>query len=188
MKYFIRRLVVFCICLVLLINAYQLLQDKLLRVAYPIFYEDTIMSLADEYSMDPALILAVIRTESSWRKDSVSVAGARGLMQITSPTFDFIKMKAGWADYSYDDLFSPEINIRFGVFFLSFLVHDFEGNTDTALAAYNAGRGNVQKWLKDPRYSEDGSNLAQIPFRETRNYVKRVNAAFSLYNRLYFTN
>jgi soluble lytic murein transglycosylase len=69
---------------------------------------------------------------------------------------------------------------------LSYLIRDFEGVTDTALAAYNAGRGNVQKWLKDPRYSSDGKTLIYIPFRETRNYVKRVNAALDLYTRLYF--
>lgn len=138
--------------------------------------------------MDPALILAVIRTESSWREDAVSSAGARGLMQVTSPTFDFILVKTGWADYNYEDLYSPELNIQFGSFFLSYLIDDFGGITDTALAAYNAGRGNVQKWLKDPRYSADGKNLDQIPFRETRNYVKKINAAYQMYTRLYFAN
>jgi soluble lytic murein transglycosylase len=93
MRFFIRRLVVFCVGLAVLLGGYLLLQDKLLRAAYPVSHENIVLSCADEFALDPALICAVIRTESSGREDAVSIAGARGLMQITSPTFDFAVMK-----------------------------------------------------------------------------------------------
>lgn len=181
-----RRLALFGLLALLLVSLYGFVQDKLLRAAYPVYHEKSILDIAGEYDLDPALVFAVIRTESSWRADTVSSAGARGLMQITEATFNFILVKAGWKDYVYEDLFTPEVNIRFGVFFLDYLIGDFDGITDTALAAYNAGRGSVQKWLADPRYSSDGKHLSHIPFLETRNYVKKVNAAYKAYTRLYF--
>ena len=188
MKRVFRRLILFMFFCGFLVAGFSSAQKEVLKAAYPIAHETAILTYAEEYGVDPALVYALIRTESSWRETAKSHAGAQGLMQITEPTFDFILMRTGWTSYTYDDMFQPTVNIRCGIYFLSFLLNDFDGETDTALAAYNAGRGRVQGWLGDARFSLDGETLDYIPYRETREYVKKVNTAYAMYTQLYFSN
>ncbi len=155
-----------------------------LKSAYPLKYESIVTTYADEYDLPPSLIYAVIHTESHFREDAVSGAGAKGLMQLMDSTYEWIQTKFPGEPESLDRIFEPEINIRCGAKVLDVL-HELFTHSDTAIAAYNAGNGTVSKWLGDPQYSTDGETLTHIPFAETENYVKRVKSAQERYQSLY---
>ncbi len=141
------------------------------RVKYPVAYADYIVKYANENDIDPYLVMAVVKVESNFVPDAHS-GFAGGLMQLTEETAqwnaDDLKITE---DYDYMD---PETNIKFGCHYLRHLINVY-GNIDTALAAYNGGMGNVNSWLENKEYSDDGVTLKYIPFVETRNYVVKVN-------------
>ena len=150
-------------------------------------YSERVTEYADKYDVDEALVYAVIRTESGFREDVKSSAGAVGLMQIMPDTFKWLQEKeSGSVKYGADKLTDPEINIRYGTYYLSYLLSHYNGNEELAIAAYNAGMTNVDKWLKDERYSEDGESLKKIPYKETAKYVKRVTKTKGVYETLYY--
>lgn len=137
-------------------------------------YEKTIKHYAAKNDLDPSLVLAVVKAESNFDPKAISHADAYGLMQITEETLKWAIYREGInAEYTVEDLLKPEINIRYGCLILSLLSEEFE-DTATTLAAYNAGRGNVIKWLKDSRYSEDGKTIKTTPFKETNDYIDKV--------------
>ena len=140
---------------------------------YPLHHLDLVNKYADEYSVEPALVCAVIHAESKFMTDAVSNKGASGLMQVVENTAYWLAPKAGMEDFNYSQIFDPEINIRLGCYYLSMLEKQY-GDRDVALCAYNVGSGNVDQWLKNPEYSNDGKTFVHVPFRETRDYVKRV--------------
>ena len=139
-------------------------------------FEDYIESASKEFGVPYDIVYAVIETESSFRPDVESSSGARGLMQINKITLEDININLG-TNYSFNDLFDPEINIRLGTSYLSRLYKRF-GNYETVYAAYNAGPTRVQEWLKDKNYSNDGKTLIHenIPIAETKRYVEKVKA------------
>ncbi len=144
-------------------------------------YRETVFRYAQEYQLDPALVMAVIHVESNFKSDARSVADAIGLMQITEETLHWAILREGKnASYTVDDLYKPEINIKYGCMILSLLSQELQ-DLDTTLAAYNAGRGNVLKWLKDSRYSPDGKRLTATPFEETNQYIKKVQKYYKRY-------
>jgi len=151
---------------------------------YPLKYNEYIVCYSKKYSTDPYLIMAIIKTESKFDKNAVSQQGAIGLMQITMPTAEWIAKKTGDLDFSTNDLYDPETNIKMGVWYFNNLMEEF-GNIELALAAYNAGRGNVKEWLQSPNVSKDGQTLSNIPYAETSNYLKKVQADERLYRFLY---
>jgi soluble lytic murein transglycosylase len=142
-------------------------QQTLREVTLPLRHEDIIRQQAAEKGVEPDLIAAVIWQESKFR-DQTSNAGARGLMQITPSTAKVIESLSGGQNFQFDDLSDPDLNIRYGTFYLRYLIDKFEGNTVAALAAYNAGETNVAAW--------GGSDLQldDIQFQETRDYVANV--------------
>ena len=149
-------------------------------VYVPKKYSDYVARYAAEYGVEEELAYAVIRAESNFREDAVSPAGARGLMQLMPSTAQFISECVG-EDLSPDD---PQDNIRMGVWYLSYLAGKFGGQTEV-LAAYNAGEGSVRQWLNDPRFSENGMALSEIPLSETKQYVRRVKKFYNYYKFLY---
>ena len=126
----------------------------------------------------------MIHTESSNRAAVVSPKGAIGLMQIMPSTGEWIAGKLGMADYSEEKLMEPLINIRLGCWYLRYLSDKYGGMERTALSAYNAGPGNVDKWLNDPAYG-DGKRLISIPYVETAAYADKVLSAKEKYSELY---
>lgn len=152
--------------------------------AYPDRYRDYVVQYAEENHLPPALIYGVIHTESGLRPSAVSAVGARGLMQITEDTYDWAKMRMGGDATTYDDLFDPETNIRYGSYILRLLIERF-GDVPTALCAYHAGSGNVQNWLTMTEYSSDGRVVDKIPYRDTHWYVDKVLRTEKIYTRLY---
>jgi soluble lytic murein transglycosylase len=142
-------------------------QRTLEEFTLPLRHEDIIRQQAAEKGVPPDLIAAVIYSESRFR-DQTSHAGARGLMQITPSTAKLIEKLSGGQTFKFDDLSDPDINIRYGTFYLRYLIDKFGENVVAALAAYNAGETNVVAW--------GGSSLQldDIPFPETRGYVEDV--------------
>ena len=172
--------------LVLLLTAFLLrptLERTWMEHRFPLEYESLIFYYSSLHDLDPFLVMGVIRAESSFRSHVTSPVGASGLMQIMPTTGEWLAERMG-ISFEIDDLFNPAYNIRMGTYYLRLLIGMF-GYLDTALAAYNAGMGNVSNWLDDTRYSADGATLHTIPFAETREYVERVNRYTEIYRELY---
>ncbi|MDO4530612.1 MAG: lytic transglycosylase domain-containing protein [Bacillota bacterium] len=150
----------------------------------PLKYQPLIEHYAECYGLEITLVNAVIFCESRFEPDAVSSAGALGLMQITPETGRWAAKQMGF-DADSIDLLMPEENIRIGCWYLSWLLEKFDGITETALAGYNAGQGNVEKWLADTEMSKDGITLEEIPYEETKGYVRKVQLAEKLYRYLY---
>ena len=146
----------------------------LVNMRFPVRYLDIIHEVAGDLDIEPSLILAVIMAESSFRQRAESHAGAQGLMQLMPATAQEIAQQMGMEGFEPSDVWQPEINIAMGSFYLNRLKNLFGGSLDLALAAYNAGQGNVNRWLADPEFSADGQTLDVIPFAETYNYLRRV--------------
>lgn len=166
-----RRLLVAAGGLVAVVAAAALLRgfiDRAIQeLTLPLRHEDIIRQQSREKDVDAALIAAVIYSESKF-SDTTSSAGARGLMQITPEAANEIERHSGGTTFKLRDLSDPEINIRYGTFLLRELLDRYDGDTVAALAAYNAGPANVDKW------GGSGLALAGIPFPETRAYVEEV--------------
>lgn len=152
--------------------------------AYPREYEEYITVYAEKYGIPETLVYAVVRTESKFDSGAVSSAGAVGLMQMLPDTFKWLTDEILFDHFDSGMLYDPETNIRYGTYYLSRL-YDRYGRWDLALAAYNGGVGNVDKWLTDEQYADGEGGLKRIPFRETRQYVKKVTDAWDMYERLY---
>ncbi|MDE7360507.1 MAG: lytic transglycosylase domain-containing protein [Oscillospiraceae bacterium] len=155
-----------------------------LERTYPIRYEAYVEQYARENHINKYLVYAVIKTESGFRPDAVSNVGARGLMQIMEDTFDWIKFKSDDEETVYYDMYDPQKNIDFGCRLLGYLYEEF-GNVEAVAAAYHAGRGGVNEWLEDSRYSKDGVHLDVIPIPDTAHYVDKITKAMDMYIRLY---
>lgn len=152
------------------------------NLLYPFDYQDIIVKYSNEYNLDEALVMAVIKTESNFVHDAHS-GKASGLMQLTDETADWVCKRLDVKRESVE-LMNPKDNIRLGCYYLSYLIKYYDGNIDVALAAYNGGPGNVDKWLKNKEYSSDGINLKYIPFKETREYVQKVNSQKVIYEKM----
>ncbi|MDX6605643.1 MAG: soluble lytic murein transglycosylase [Solirubrobacterales bacterium] len=153
-------------------------QRSLEEVTLPLQHEDIIRQQAAQKDVPADLIAAVIYTESRFR-DQTSHAGARGLMQITPATAKVIESLSGGQTFKFADLANPDINIRYGTFYLHYLIQKFGDNEIAALAAYNAGETNVSAW------GGSSLSLGDIPFPETRDYVENVLAKRGEYARHY---
>ena len=152
---------------------------------HPRTYSNLVEQYAKEFNLDKNLIYAIIKVESNFNTNAISRRGAKGLMQIMDNTGAWGAEHVASSQYSHDKLFVPEINLKIGCWYIGKLLHQYNGNVDMALAAYNAGSGNVAKWRSDSKYSLDGQKLHTIPFKETKNYIKKVNWHYKLYEILY---
>lgn len=151
------------------------------RQLYPLEHEQAIRETAARKRLDPALVAAVIYQESGFRETVVSESGAIGLMQVTPGTAEDIARRTGAVCFETGDLEDPEINIRYGSDQLSYLLELYDGDEAAALAAYHAGPGNVDRWLREAGVDELA--LADIGFAETRAYVERVGRLRIIYRR-----
>jgi len=155
------------------------------EVTLPLRHEDVIRQQAGDKDLDPALIAGVIFAESHFR-DQTSHAGAKGLMQLMPETADYIAQKSGGTAFVQGDLATPQVNIAYGSWYLRHLLDKYDGREALALAAYNAGQGNVDEWLAEAGARGERFRAAEhIPFPETRDYVEKVLAARDDYRREY---
>lgn len=185
----IRLIVIFIVLLMLCIGCViglkltEKIATEIDLRTYPLEYTDIIFRYSREYDVPESVILSMIKVESNFKEDAVSPAGACGLMQLMPETFIWLASTLG-EEVSEEQIFDPELNIKYGTYYVSTLYSRF-GSWENVYAAYNAGHGNVAKWLSDPRYSENGV-LTDIPFPETENHVKKLVNVRAKYNELYF--
>lgn len=166
------------VCVVLVCAIALLLRGVIVYEIYPLKFVDEIKQYSDEYAQDPYFVSAVICTESGFDDTAVSSRGAMGLMQIMPDTGAWAAEKIGISDFSAEMLNQPDVNIRIGCWYLSYLSDMFDGDTDKVMAAYNAGPNNVIEWAGDDK-------LTDIPFGETENYLKKVTRNLQIYKGLY---
>lgn len=172
-------LVVMC---VIILAIYRMEFTKAAR--YPVMYTGEIRAAATENSVPAPYIAAVIMAESSYDPEAVSSVGARGLMQIMPDTGEWIAGKFD-EEYTPEMLFDPGVSIRYGAWYLGFLMERYSGDMRCATAAYHAGQGTVDGWLADPAYSSDGVTLDNIGYESTDAYVNRVMKYYDYYAEAY---
>ena len=177
------RPLLFTVMIILLLFSIKPAKKLTINILYPLRYEDHIIEYSNKYNLDKYLVMAVIKAESNYIFDAHSGV-ARGLMQITDETAVWIANKI---DINPDtiDIEDPKTNINMGCYYLRYLLDYYNNDQELALAAYNAGMGNVDKWLKDPAYSKSGHSLDVIPFEETRKYINKIDKAIIIYKKSY---
>lgn len=164
-------------------------REMIFGTQYQLEYTEYVDKYSEEYQVDKVLVYSIINTESHFDADAVSSAGAIGLMQLMPDTFTWLQSYSGTADDDLMDssaLYDPETNIKYGVMFLDYLIDTYDSRNAVA-AAYNAGFV-VTDWLKDPQYSDDGVNLKTTPYPQTTAYIEKVEKAYDMYTKLYFSN
>jgi peptidoglycan lytic transglycosylase len=172
-------LTVFAVAVVL-----PVFHDAVKEVVLPLRHEDIIRQQAHEKHLDPALVAGVIYTESRFR-DQTSNAGAKGLMQLTPETAKFVERLSGGSTFRVSDLSTPQVNIAYGTYYLRYLLDRYGDNEALALAAYNGGEGNVDRWVDAARREGKALSIDAIPFGETRAYVRSVQSAARQYRDNY---
>ena len=161
-----------------------LLQKTVDEFGLPLTNADVIRQQAAEKHLDPALIAAVIYAETKFDPRS-SAAGALGLMQVMPATAEFLARRSRATDFTIADLGTPQVNIAYGSYYLRYLLDEYHGDSTLALAAYNGGESNVDRWLADARAHGRKFTVADIRFPETRAYVLRVLHAQAEYRHQY---
>lgn len=156
-----------------------LLLTIILNFSYPLFYRNHVNLYSKIFDIDPYLVFSTIKAESNFDKNATSDKNAKGLMQILDETGEeiFEKLKVS---REYRDLYNPEVNIMVGTYYLSALLDRYDGDVDKAIAAYNSGMANVDRWSKDKENFRD-----EIDFKETENYIKRVEKNYRIYKFFY---
>jgi soluble lytic murein transglycosylase len=163
------------------------LPQFLLRLLYPIYYDDLVLQYAHEFNLDPLLVFSVIRQESLFESFAESSAAAQGLMQVVPPTGAEIAGELGWPpNYSPRDLTRPYVSVRFGAYYLSKQKRIFEGDVYAALAGYNGGAGNSLRW-RERSGGDPDVFFSVISFDETKLYVRNIATNYAMYRRIYLS-
>ncbi|MFI3142388.1 MAG: lytic transglycosylase domain-containing protein [Clostridia bacterium] len=178
-----KRIVAVIVSLAILSGVSVFGLSSLLKTLYPLDYAELVEFYANENNLEVSFVFAVINCESSYNPNAISSADARGLMQITPDTFEWLQTKTG-EDLELDDLYDPEINIKYGCLFYGILMDEF-GIIETSIAGYHAGMNIVSQWLEDEQYSLDSINLDEIPYPSTADYVEKVMFTQIVYQKLY---
>ena len=163
-------------------------QIFLLKKIYKLEYSEYVYKYSQENELDPFLVFAIIKNESNFNQSIESSMGAIGLMQLMESTAVEIANTIGHEVATKEVLYNPEINIKIGTKYFAYLKEHYNGNEQLALTAYNAGMGNVDKWIKEEVIDEDGSDLENIPYKETNNYVRKIVRDYRIYKELWDVN
>ncbi len=186
-----KKTVIFMLVIILLLIAILVLfkiirvQDSILKIIYPTKYSEYVEEYSEENGLDKYLVYAIIKAESNFDPEVTSSSGAKGLMQLMEETA--IERSNIIDDETIDvyDLYDPETNIRLGTSYFAYLLEIYDGNIMLALAAYNAGLGNVEQWIEDGIIKSDGSDIENIPYTETSTYVRKILRDYQIYMELY---
>lgn len=177
-------LIIIFIILILLIFQWNNLSETIQKQIYPKKYEQYVDKYSQECDVDNLLVYSIIKVESNFNEKANSHAEAIGLMQLMEntavETYGHIEAQT----VNVEELYQPEINIKIGTYYFSTLLTQYN-NVGLALAAYNAGMGRVDKWIKEGTIKQDGSDLENIPFKETNLYVRKVLNIYEKYKNLY---
>ena len=163
-----------------IVTALAFLCVTYIKVSYPIAYSNKIENICGEYSVDENLVRAIINVESGYNELAVSRVGAKGLMQIMPETANWIAGQIGIENFNEKMLFEAETNIKMGVFYLRYLFDKY-GEQNLVLFAYNAGEGRLENYLTN----EKPFVVEDVMIDETRNYIKKVNSNYKVYNKLF---
>ncbi len=179
-----KKVIVFIVIVIISVGvgfSWSFMEEYIEKIMHPIKHSEHVEKYSEEYCVPEEIIYAVIKCESSFETDAKSSEGALGLMQMMPATFEDLCRRLG-EEYNEDLLYSPEISIKYGTYYLSYLYSRY-GVWETVFAAYNAGYGRVDGWLDNPDIGMDG-RLHNIPFEETKKYVERVSDARKVYSKL----
>ena len=166
--------------------SFVLAHKQVEKLAYPQKYQEYVTYYADKYDLDPLILYTFIRTESNFDSKAQSDVDARGLMQITEVTFDWIKSNIAPTEaLTFEDMYVPETNIRFGAYLIKYCLLRYQGDLSTAAAAYHSGWGTVDALLEDSRYSENGKTLTVYPYPQMRHYVRKITQGYQRYQKIY---
>ena len=162
---------------------YNKIKNMTLRKIYKIDYSEYVERYSEEYQVDKYLIYAIIKAESNFSEEAVSSKGAKGLMQLMQTTAEEIATKIN-IEVTEENILNPDININLGTKYISILIQKY-GNIGLSLSAYNAGSGNVDKWIANGTLKNDGSDIENVPYTETNNYVRKILRDYEIYKQLY---
>ena len=182
-----KKIISIIIVILIIISIFMIFKDKIMKMIYPKTYSEIISVYAEEYNVDENLIFAVIKAESNFNNDAISNKSAIGLMQIVEDTAIDVAKKNNIdinTENIEEELLNIEKNINIGTKYLSTLLEQY-GNIEVALAAYNAGIGTVNNWIEKQVIKSDGSDIENIPYKETNNYVRKILRDYDIYNNLY---
>ncbi|WPX07587.1 lytic transglycosylase domain-containing protein [Anaerocellum danielii] len=174
------------VAIIVLLIVFLLLFERfyffILKQIYPLKFSESISRYSSEIGVDPYLICAIIKSESNFNQYAVSKKGAVGLMQLSPLTAKWVAQKLK-IQYSDEYLYDPDYNIKLGSWYIKYLLDYYSGDTKLAVAAYNAGMTNVNKWLSIKKRST--IEITEIPFKETNHFVRRVFKSYEMYKKLY---
>lgn len=159
-----------------------MLRNIVIKISYPQKYKEYVEKYSKEYQIDKELIYAMIKTESNFKQNAISKKEALGLMQILEDTAYEIASELK-KDITKEDILNPEINICLGTKYISNLIEKY-GNVELAITSYNAGIGNVDSWIEQGIIKQDGTDLQNIPFKETNNYVRKILRDYEIYKKV----
>ncbi len=187
MKRKIKILIIVLLILTILIILFGVLkiQNYILKKIYKTNYSEYVYKYSEENNIDPLLTFAIIKAESNFKRNIKSKSGAIGLMQLMESTALEEAKEVNQEITVTESLYNPEINIKIGTKYYAKLIKKYDGNSLLALAAYNAGIGNVDNWIKQGIIKEDGSDIENIPFKETNSYVRKIVRDYKIYQQLY---
>ncbi len=174
------RILIFFSCVAFVLGLYNLFDVY----THPLKFENEIVSYAEKYELTPELIASVINVESSFNEKAKSNKDAIGLMQIKLTTANYVNDLNNQNEITENELFNPTTNIELGCQYLKYLINKFT-DIDASLAAYNAGETRVRSWLNSGIYSTDGIKLSYIPYKETREYVEKINKNIKFYKKYF---
>lgn len=186
-KKLIKQMIILIILLAVTLGLFKIVrvQDIVLRKIYPITYHEYVEKYSAQNDVDKYMIYAIIKAESNFNPDVKSKSKAIGLMQLLEETAVEMSNSIENQTVTEEELYQPEINIKLGTSYYAYLLKHYKGNNILALTAYNAGMGNVDTWIKTGVIQSDGSDIENIPYKETNNYVRKILRDYQIYFKLY---
>lgn len=186
-KKLVKRMIILIILLAIILGLFKVIriQDMVLKKMYPITYQEYVEKYANQNEVDKYMIYAIIKAESNFKPEVKSQSEAIGLMQLLEETAVEMSNSIENQTVTKEELYEPETNIKLGTTYYSYLLEHYKGNNVLALTAYNAGMGNVDTWIKTGVIQEDGSDIENIPYKETNNYVRKILRDYQIYLKLY---
>ena len=182
-----KKILIFLIIILIILVIVGIFKDKFLKIIYPKTYEEIVSIYAEKYKVEEDLVFALIKAESNFKQDAVSHRNAIGLMQLMEETAIDVAKKYGIninLENAKEEIKNVQNNINIGTKYLSVLLETY-GNIEVAVAAYNAGIGTVNTWIDKGIIKSDGSDIENIPYKETNNYVRKILRNYKIYNELY---
>lgn len=179
-------IIVLILLLILVLTKIFKVQNIFFKMIYPLEYSEYVYKYSEENDLDPLLSFSIIKAESNFDENAVSTSDAIGLMQLLEKTAEEIAIEhLQMENFKKEDLYNPELNIKIGLKYFSNLLKEYDYSYNLAISAYNAGTGNVRKWIEQGIISQTGEDIENIPFKETNNYVRKILRNYRIYQELY---